>query len=127
MKRHNPENPLQRNIPTPPLNYIAPKDDRQEIARRSTQRYFAFVASTLTMFGATVISVLSIPVHFDGSRSPQPSIRNAVILLGSIIAILGIVAWIEHRRGKHHIVQGILIGIGLALLVEGACFALKWL
>jgi len=115
------------NQPTASLNYISPRDDA-ELAEREAER--ARVGTVLTAM-ATLILVFFwlVNTHDFGPPTTGPSTRGSHLGLwittALAMAIFGGTALIHYSRDRSTaFAKGILIGLGIAALIEGLCFML---
>lgn len=95
-----------------PLNYLAPVDDEE--ARRERRRGVVqgAIVSGGMVFGGVFLVIMA---GLSGS--------NPAMGIGVGIAALTTVTLYQHfARRRSGFLAGVLIGIGIAALIEGACF-----
>ena len=118
----DPEN--QSRESPPPLNYLAPRDDIAARRRRRALIIGGAIASCLTVFASVFLFILlSLDFHAAGGRPPH-LIRNALIPPVFFSLMLGGLTAFQYFRGKRAFALGVLIGLGIGALIEGACFAI---
>jgi hypothetical protein len=110
--------------PAPPLQYISPGNDLQEIMRQNRLRIGGIIVSTLLILIAVGLFILS-SIRF-GTPATRPSRPTREAVLGPVLILgwLGVLTAYNYWRGRRAYVQGVLIGIGVAALIEGACFTI---
>jgi hypothetical protein len=119
--------------PAPPLCYMPPKQDEAVLTRERHFRFAGAVLSTLSVFGLVFVFIVSNIPH-PGPPAPggtslgPPSSRGTTIAgpamcAAVVVAVLGGIAWYHwHAHRSRAFAVGILIGVGVAALIEGVCF-----
>ena len=106
------------------LDYMAPRDDPYMQRERRRQRVTGGVASCLTVLVSVFVFILSILRLYPYPPKPPHMLRNALIVPVSAFVLLTSVTLWQHFGRKHRwFIQGVLLGFGVAALIEGACFA----
>jgi hypothetical protein len=102
----------------PKLDYVSPATSRPEI---STQQVVGGCLLSVLAIGVTVPAVLVGGYAY----APRAQSAGAVawLLIGAVIAGIGVIAWSMHRSPRWRgLGQGLWIGLGVAILLEGLCF-----
>ena len=106
------------------LNYFPPQEDQELRAQRMKQRLAGAAFSCLIVFAS--VFVFSLSTLKLGRGGPLPLQQNLIAMLAPVVAIgilVGASAYQHFVRKRRWVVQGVLIGIGIGALIEGACFA----
>lgn len=123
---NKPSRDLQPLDAAPPLFYFAPRDDVVMKHRRKTQRASGAVLAGAAVFFSVFAYILGL-LHVDNYRlTLRDKLSALVVPIGAILALGAITAFQHFVRGRRWFIQGVLIGLGIACLVEGACFLKKW-
>ena len=108
-----------------PLNYLSPRDDVQMHKERRGQRVRGAVFACSVVLSTVVIFGLStIRIGMPGPPSRHDQIMAMFWPIGGLSLLIAVAAYQHFRRRRRWLVQGVLIGIGIAALIEGACFGL---
>ena len=100
------------------LNYLPPLDDPLALQARRRQRVVGCVLACLTVFISVFALILG---TIPGGRN----VRYAVIVsLFAATLLSSVTAWEHFVRRRVWFIQGVLIGLGVAALIEGACYAI---
>ena len=108
-----------------PLNYLPPQEDRAMLAERRNQRAAGAVISCIVALLTVVFYILStLQFHPTGPlpwRAKMAALMEPLAALG----LLSVVTLYQHFvRGRRWFFQGVLIGLGIAALIEGVCFGI---
>lgn len=99
----------------PVLPYRPAAEDRREGTHQTVIAAlltFALVASTVAL--ALIVSSNAVSAWW-----------LAAILI-EIFALMALAVWLRTRPGRRRWAAGVWIGLGLACLIEGACYAMIW-
>lgn len=109
--------------PTPPLEYRAPRDDAKERAQPIGQQVVGAVIASVMVFVAVFFMILGL-LDFRGG-GPRADRLPIILYSSAPMALLALITLYQHFvRHRRWFFQGVLIGIGVAALIEGACFAI---
>lgn len=119
MMQNDPEEPLQ-------LSYLSPCDDLELRKKRQRQRYGgAVIACAIVIFAVCVFILGSLQrIHMTGPRTRRDQIMVVLGWTAPLGLLVVMTAWQYFRHGRRWFVQGVLIGIGIAALIEGVCFGI---
>ena len=105
--------------PPRPLDYRSPRDEPRRV-----HPAFPFVGGVLLAF----VAVGCAGVAASSGPFPRSARVTAVpfIVLAACTSVLGFVLWIRRSSLTHRwLILGIVFGVALASLIEGACFAVQ--
>lgn len=115
-------NPSNQLPPPQPLNYQPPRDDLPRRKRERRRAIAGGILSFLAILWSVFVLIMS-SLTPEGGTSNMPSLAIASIFILPVLAALIVTAIYQWRRhGSKAFLLGGLIGIGVAALVEGACF-----
>ena len=106
---------------------MPPRDDEDVLTRERHFRVAGAVLSTLAILGLVfVIIICNLPAAVTGSTPPpRQSYGIPVGCAAFVVALLGGITWYHWRRHRSRaFAMGLLIGVGIAALIEGACFVI---
>jgi formate hydrogenlyase subunit 3/multisubunit Na+/H+ antiporter MnhD subunit len=110
--------------PRQPLDYIAAhSDDLARRERRIATAYGAILSGVAVFLGVFVFILGSL--NFGGGPGPRGAeqLQYGLWVGGIMVAAVGIVTVYQHFvRRRNGFLAGVLTGIGIAALIEGACF-----
>jgi hypothetical protein len=110
--------------PTPPLEYRAPRDEVKTGAQPIGPRYVGAVIASVAVFVTGFLTILG-SMDIGGGGGPRNDPLQVFLIASAPIALLAAITTYQHFiRRRRWFFQGVLIGIGIAALIEGACFAL---
>jgi len=114
------ENKEQPESEPPLLDYREGAADQRDVS--GTQFFGGMVSSAVLLMGAVFVAIVaSIPV-VPPTRKSTPYLGFAIV--GIPLVALNIWAILVYRRGKRRsFAIGLWVGIGVAALFEGICFA----
>lgn len=117
MKDENSKEPL-------PLGYLAPQDDLELRKRCQGQRFGGAVIACVTVIMAVAIFFLGSLelIHTTVPRTPRDQMIVVLSSTAPLCLLFVVTAYQYFRHGRRWFVQGVLIGIGIAALMEGVCF-----
>jgi uncharacterized membrane protein len=102
----------------PTLDYVSPEVTRAEVS--SGQVAGGVALSVMTIMAAVPLSMATAYAHRDEGGGVY-----LLLILGGVLTVLNVIAVLARReRTRRGFAQGIWIGIGLAVLLEGVCFFL---
>jgi hypothetical protein len=108
----------------PPLNYRAGRDDR----KRGHESDALAIGGTI-MAGGTVIGLVFVwivsNIFLGSSYASRPPLSWEVPGLLTAVAVIGWGWLLFFRRPPRAFVLGSLVGLGIAILIEGACFGVN--
>jgi hypothetical protein len=111
--------------PAPPLHYLPPRYDYERLQSEQNARLGGVVLSTLSIVGLVFLCFLCSMNGYP--KSPPASVQFGIPIgcAAAVAAVLGLVAWRQWvTRRSRAFALGLLIGVGVAALIEGACFAI---
>jgi hypothetical protein len=120
---------------SPPLRYMPPSQDEAVLTRERHFRSAGALLSALSVFGLVFVFIIA-NIHHPGppppggtTLGPAPAtgktIAGPALCAAVVVAVLGGVVWYHwHLHRSRAFAVGILIGVGIAALIEGACFAI---
>ena len=119
-----PEPPPQAE-PSPQLNYISPRDDPERAAAESTRAKAGAIVTTIVVLILAFYWLTNNLWFGPVSSRPPPTYLGPIIATGISLLVLGGTAlWLYTRDRSTSFAKGILIGVGIAVLIEGLCFGL---
>ena len=119
MKEIDPQEPL-------PLSYLSPRDDLELHKRRQGQRYGgAVIACAIMIFAVSIFILGSLQrIHMTGLLTRRDQVMVVLGWAAPLGLLVVMTAWQYFRHGRRWFVQGVLIGIGIAALIEGVCLGI---
>jgi hypothetical protein len=123
-KESRPE-PEPQTDPSPQLNCITPRDDperaKQETMRARIAAILSAIVTLILVFHWLTNNLWFGPV----SNAPPPTYGGPIIATAIAFLILSSTGlWYYTHDRSTAFFKGILIGIGIAALIEGFCFGL---
>jgi len=113
--------------PSPQLNYIGPRDDLERANRETFRARIAALASAIAVLFLVFYWIGSnLWVHPPPRRPPLNYLGPTIATGIAVLALGGTGLWYYIRDGSTAFCKGILMGIGIAVLIEGLCFGLKF-
>ncbi|MDB5358104.1 MAG: hypothetical protein JWN24_4557 [Phycisphaerales bacterium] len=108
----------------PPLNYRAPRDDLPHSREGDAVAIGGAIMATGTVIGLVFVWIVS-NLFFGSSYGNRPPLNWQLPGLLTAVATLGWGWLLYFRRPSRPFVLGSLIGLGVAILIEGACFTIN--
>jgi hypothetical protein len=105
----------------PPLNYRAARDDRGHGSEADAFAIGGAVLAAGTVFGLVFVWIVS-NLFFGSSYATRPPVNWQLPGFLTAVAVTGWGWLLYFRRPSRPFVLGSLIGFGVAILIEGACF-----
>jgi hypothetical protein len=100
----------------PKLDYVTPATTRGEV-------------SAARVVGGAILSILvigvAVPIGFgiESAARPPFGVVLECLFVGAVLAGLHLMAlWARRRPTRRGLAQGVWIGMGIAVLLEGVCF-----
>jgi hypothetical protein len=117
--------PRDRHIPM--LNYEGPAPQWVRDRRQRMMRLLGAMLSAGSVFVVVFILIISgiesHPIVAGTANGAQWLLVPGICAVGGTILLGGIAYWQWTRKGSTAFAAGVLIGLGVAALVEGLCFA----
>ncbi|MDB5334342.1 MAG: hypothetical protein JWP03_5493 [Phycisphaerales bacterium] len=108
----------------PPLNYRAARDDRRRKYEADALAIGGAVLAGGTVGGLAFVWIIS-TLFFGSSYASRPPLNWEVPGLLTAVAVIGWGWLLFFRRPPRSFVLGSLVGLGIAILIAGACFGVN--
>ncbi len=117
--------PEPQTEPSPQLNYISPRDDPERASLETIRALIAAILSAIAVLSLVFYGLNNtnkLLVH-PLPRLPPPAYLGPIIATAIVVLVLGGTGLRYYTRdGSTAFFKGILMGIGIAVLIEGLCF-----
>src|SRR4051812_4721890 len=120
------DRPQRSAQPSQPLEYMPPRHDPERRRHERNIRTGGAVLSALSVFVVVFVFIIcNIPMSAPPGTAPAAFVVQAPLLcLAIALVIVGAIGWHQWRLHRSRaFLAGALIGVGVAALIEGVCFA----